>query len=741
MNVEDPLTLFYRKHSTEGLMWRYAEIKTNLFWRKKVGTALWCGLVAFALSPWLGMVCFLLVCSGDLIDYGCLRLALRPNLPPSVLRRLRRVSVLSAILQSSLFGIAACLPLVFQLPDPDMWSPIFTISLLISAGGSNCMSLALHKVASAARLVLLFLAPVVVMLYTTPHLFDVLSVRVLDLAGIAIFLGSIFWLAVRVALRHRNSRRNHLKTAQQQQELTRVNTRLLEQEKAARQLALVAESANDSVMIMGPDGAITWVNDSFTRITGFSFREAVGRRPGELLNGEGTSPEIIEKLQRSIKNATPIRLEICNRRKDGAQVWLETSQVPMVNVRGDLETLIAVERDITETKKHETEMEQARLAAEEGARSKAEFLATMSHEIRTPLNGVIGMAQLLEQADLGQEQREQVETIRSSAGVLLGLINDILDLSRLDAQEMQLCVEDFDLKHCLESCLRLLHPLAAEKGIGLRLDLDPTLMSQLRGDDRRLTQVLVNIIGNAIKFTEEGEVVVRAASKVSSCGVELQFSVTDTGIGIDEDKLKCVFERFSQADAAISRRFGGTGLGLTISQKLVRAMGGEISVASTLGQGSEFNFSIYVQKAQKLVQPRPEVVESSDLSHLRILIAEDNKVNRVLVDKFLKQTNALRAFALDGAEAIEMTKSFKPDLILMDVSMPEVNGLEATRAIRQLPISQPHIIALTANAFEEDRKACFQAGMDDFMTKPLNRSDLLERLSQVSQSLSKTRAH
>ncbi len=727
----DLLAAYHRRYGAAGLMRRYAAAKQRGFWYRQALLVFWCLAVGILLSPLMGCACLGLGLVGDVID----TLVVRPaRCAPVNIKRLRIQSSLSAALHGGLFSLSACLPLLaYASPEGvqgGLWSPVLTICILTSTAVASSLHLPLNVSATVCRLLSIAGVALGFVVLVMPHPNETWTAFGMDLVGVLILCGTLVWLGLKILERQDRNRRSQLKTAQQQQELAAVNARLCEQEKAARQLATVAECANDSVILMGRQGEITWVNDSFTRITGYSSEEAVGSMPGDLLNSVDTCEETLAKLSNGIKTTTPVRVEICNKHKDGHNIWLDTSQVPLVDSTGALETLIAVERDITDAKKYEQELQQARVAAEEGARVKSEYFATMSHEIRTPLNGVIGMAQLLEQSPLNTEQREYADTILNSARSLLHLINDILDLSRLEAQEMELSCEDFDLRRCLENCVRLLGPLAADKGIALRLDLAPDLLAQLHGDDRRLTQILMNIVGNAIKFTDIGEVMVTARTIPSPQGVQVKIAVIDTGIGIPEDKVARIFERFSQADAAISRKFGGTGLGLTIAQNLAHAMGGEISVTSQLRQGSTFEVSVHLQPA--VAQPRPAVAPPlpQDLSALRILIAEDNQVNRFLVDKFLKSTNAERRYAFDGAQAIEMAQDFQPDVILMDMSMPEVNGLEATRAIRLLPLKQPYIIALTANAFDEDRTACLQAGMDDFLTKPVNRAELLARISQ-----------
>jgi signal transduction histidine kinase/ActR/RegA family two-component response regulator len=432
-------------------------------------------------------------------------------------------------------------------------------------------------------------------------------------------------------------------------------------------------------------------------------------------------------------------MEILNRHKDGRDIWLETNQVPIRGDQGGEMSYIAIERDITAAKQNAQQLEEARQAAEEGGRAKSDFLATMSHEIRTPMNGVIGMAQLLEETDLDTDQKLYADTILSSAKTLLALINDILDLSKLDAGQISINPCDFDLHQCIDETIRLLRTQAEAKGLTLDVERDADLPRHLNGDDHRLRQILNNLVGNAIKFTEQGRVKVTVeAEPTPGGGVLLNWSIIDTGIGIPKEMLTGIFERFSQADAAISRRFGGSGLGLAISRRLAEAMDGRITVTSEIGAGSCFTLALpfaLASAADITVAPVPERTGDTDgLSGLRVLVAEDNRVNRLLIQKFLKQTDLELEFAHDGAEAVDKVKSFEPDIILMDVSMPVMDGLEATRIIRSWGQPQPAIIALTANAFDTDREVCLAAGMNEFVTKPISRTQLLEVLASFAQA-------
>jgi len=366
----------------------------------------------------------------------------------------------------------------------------------------------------------------------------------------------------------------------------------------------------------------------------------------------------------------------------------------------------------------------------------------MSHEIRTPLNGVIGLSRLLEGMAVPAEALEMVRMIRSSGDALLRVINDVLDFSKVEAGKLDLEVAPFHLHRCLEESLWLFRATAKEKGLRLGCHLSPELPVYVAGDDTRLRQVVLNLISNALKFTSSGEVALSAGverqDETSYC---IAIEVRDTGIGIAADQLPRLFSSFNQADASISRRFGGTGLGLAISKRLVELMGGTIAVESKPGEGTRFRFTVPMGHAQEPAAPRaapPPVVCAG--SQLSVLVAEDNVVNQKVVLMLLKKLGVNADLVADGAQAIEAVLGNRYDLVLMDVQMPEVDGLAATREIRsRLPSDrQPVIFGLTAHATTEYRDICLAAGMNGYLTKPLEPQKLRDLIADLAaQSLSR----
>jgi PAS domain S-box-containing protein len=525
-------------------------------------------------------------------------------------------------------------------------------------------------------------------------------------------------------------------------EQRKLDQRLRDQQFYTRSLI---ESNIDAIMTTDPSGIITDVNKQMEALTGSTRDELIGAP----FKGYFTDPERAEaaiNLVLSEKKVTDYELTACAR--DGKKTVVSYNATTFYDRGRTLQGVFAAARDITERKQVEAELKQARAVAESASRTKSDFLASMSHEIRTPMNAIMGIADLLAKTELTPEQDKYVQIFRRAGDNLLNLINDILDLSKVEASQLELERTGFALSDLLEKVTEMVAARAQEKGLSLVCEVAPGVPPDLVGDPTRLRQVLLNLIGNAIKFTESGEVSLRITlDKDFAVPTALRFTVSDTGIGIPREKLGRVFERFTQADSSTTRRFGGSGLGLTISKRLVELMGGRIWVESGVGQGSVFAFAVPFEiwagatlRSAVPVGTGPE----PPLPPLRILLAEDSPDNCTIAIAYLEGTPYRVDIAETGAIACEMFAAGHYDMVLMDRQMPVMDGLTATRTIRAWEQANDRaptpIIALTASALKGDREKCLAAGCTAFLTKPIKQEVLLQAIKEFS-ALASSEAH
>ncbi len=380
----------------------------------------------------------------------------------------------------------------------------------------------------------------------------------------------------------------------------------------------------------------------------------------------------------------------------------------------------------------------ARAEAEEASRAKSEYLAHLSHEIRTPLNGVIGMISLLQQTPLNAEQVEYVHTLRASGDALLSIVSDVLDFSKIEAHQVELEDRAFEARSVVRDAVDIVSAQARQRGLELSAEVDPSVPTYSRGDPFRVQQVLVNLLSNAVKFTRHGKVLVRLEADANldpDAPVTLRFRVQDTGIGIPADRLDRLFKPFTQGDRSTARRYGGTGLGLAISKRLCELMGGSISAETVHGRGTTFTFTVRVRRSDSGEAPpaqRDSLIPAPERSGLRVLVAEDNPVNQRVAEMMLRKNGFSVDVVSNGLEALEALERQRYAVVLMDVQMPELDGLEATRRIvERWGVTRPKIIAMTANALRGDRELCLEAGMDDYVDKPARAHDLVAAIGRV----------
>lgn len=443
----------------------------------------------------------------------------------------------------------------------------------------------------------------------------------------------------------------------------------------------------------------------------------------------------------AMESGNTVKFEVSLPFQDQKQRQLEVIKTPFHNKTGQIMGVIGVARDITERHRYQQELEEARQHAESANRAKTQFLANMSHEIRTPLNGVLGVAQLLAMSDLTQEQHEYLALLQSSGESLLAILNDILDLTKIEADMLQLAPEPFSLTELLESVAKLHRHLCRQKGLALILESSPDLPAAVIGDPLRIKQILFNLLGNAVKFTHQGSVSLRCQVMDSSADqITLQFQVCDTGIGISQEDQERIFRPFEQADSSNTRKYGGTGLGLAICQRLTRLMGGSLSLESTPGQGSCFMLSVAFTPA--LLDQTDSSRQTDDQSDagtrtpLTILVAEDNDINRFFVAKLVRQMGHQALEAENGRQALELLSHQPCDLVVLDIQMPVLDGTQTLQEIRkQDALLKRHtpVIALTAHAMSDDQERFLQQGFDDYLSKPLRIHSLAAIISKLSR--------
>ncbi|OGR41933.1 MAG: hypothetical protein A2X35_11540 [Elusimicrobia bacterium GWA2_61_42] len=507
-----------------------------------------------------------------------------------------------------------------------------------------------------------------------------------------------------------------------------------------RKLSTAVKSSPTSIVITNREGLIEYANPKFLALTGYSEQELLGQNP-RLISSGGTSKETYKELWDTLLDGREWNGELLNRKKNGELFWEHAAISPVKNSKGEILNFIAVKLDITDQKLARREIEKARDVAMQLARMKSEFLANMSHEIRTPMNAIIGMTGLLLDTPLNAQQRDYVKTVNGAGEALLDIINDILDFSKMESGKLSIEKLEFDLRETVETTADLLAPRAQDRKLELAYLIDQDVPSALRGDQGRLRQVLLNLLGNAVKFTETGEVVLKVSKAgETEGGVVLKFAVKDTGIGIPAEVQKNLFEVFTQADASTTRKYGGTGLGLSISKKLVELMGGSIGLESVHGQGSTFWFTLPFEKQGQAAAPEQA---RADVTGVKTLIVDDNATNREIISRYLEAWKMRFEAVASGAAALEALRRAADGgdpfrLAILDMQMPELDGLALARRIQEDPaMAAVRKVMMTSLGRALGARELFDAGIQVCLAKPVRPSALLNALGAA---LTATRA-
>ncbi|MES2417249.1 MAG: PAS domain S-box protein [Bacteroidota bacterium] len=498
-------------------------------------------------------------------------------------------------------------------------------------------------------------------------------------------------------------------------------------------LSLVASNTNTGVTIANERGEISWVNTALENLIGYTLDELSGKMLGDILSVPLTDKKLIVEARQKALKKLPYSIEVLAHKKNGDEIWLSVSNTPVINATGVVERQVELINDITQRKQVEKEMVESREQALQLSEAKEMFLSVMSHEIRTPLNAVIGMTHLLLDNEPKESQLDDLNILKFSGENLLNIINDILDFTKIETGNLHLESIAFDLHTLSVDIINSLQVSATKKGNQLTLIYDDQIPAQLLGDKMRLYQIIVNLLGNAIKFTDKGKIELNVKLKHNNdTHAFIYFEVKDNGIGIAKDKQSYIFETFTQAKTDIARKYGGTGLGLAITKKLLKLYQSEIKVQSVEGKGTTFSFGINFNNLSNPVLAIPNATLPSVFINKKVLVVDDNEVNILIAKRFLGKWGLFIDFASNGEEAISKMMDNVYDLVFMDIRMPGIDGFDTTRIIREIPgnyYKEVPIIALTASTLHNEHKKFKESGMNGHILKPFNPNEIKEVLN------------
>lgn len=512
-------------------------------------------------------------------------------------------------------------------------------------------------------------------------------------------------------------------------ERKKIEERIVQSEEKYRS---IIEKMNLGMIEMDAEDRIIFANQRFCSMSGYEVSELIMRRATDLfLQGSELKKTRAQLSKRKYEITHNYELNVKTKSGDD-QCWL-TSATPLLDEVGQQHGTISIHLDITEQKKMEEQLRQAKQQTDRSSRSKDVFLTNMSHEIRTPLNAIMGLGRLLSKSDLDKQQKDYLNGIESASAILLGIINDLLDFSKIEAGKITIEQISFSLETLMQQTTSVLEHKAEEKGLTLTYDIDTRIAPVLMGDPYRLNQVFMNMISNAIKFTEKGSVWMNATLLSESEGVQkILIVIEDTGVGIKKEYLNKIFDKFTQEDETVVRKFGGTGLGMSITKQLMELMGGEISIESEKNMGTTISliFSFKMGTARVFEKKRAVKIDTYNINGRRVLLVEDNNLNRLLAHTILSDHGAVITEAENGQQAVDILRKEQFDIVLMDIQMPVMDGMEATRVIRAEIDKTVPILALTANAIKSYEQQFLDAGMNDLISKPYNEINLIKPISK-----------